>query len=320
MWKVLKSLGLPKKSLHVKWVHWKSIKQSNIDTNLVLGGFKDYYSELPGKILKKLPKPPNKLTFNAVVQHYKGIIQSDSFNLGTVSENIILTILKNTNVSETAGLDRFSYHLNLSITSGKFLDSYKIVKLKPIYKKGSLTEASNYRPISLLPLISKVIEKVIHDQASAFLTSGNLLYSYRSGFCKNHSSDYCLSFLNDKILKAFYQSLMTDMILIYLETAFEKIDRDIQLQKFYALGFSKHSVNWFRSYLINRTTLVNWVTHFLNLHACPVVYRKHLFLAVYSFSYVLMICHKLSNVIFFFTLTVHALSVNKMILMKLENI
>ena len=270
--------------------------------------------------MKKLPKPPNKLTFNAVVQHYKGIIQSDSFNLGTVSENIILTILKNTNVSETAGLDRFSYHLNLSITSGKFLDSYKIVKLKPIYKKGSLTEASNYRPISLLPLISKVIEKVIHDQASAFLTSGNLLYSYRSGFCKNHSSDYCLSFLNDKILKAFYQSLMTDMILIYLETAFEKIDRDIQLQKLYALGFSKHSVNWFRSYLINRTTLVNWVTHFLNLHACPVVYRKHLFLAVYSFSYVLMICHKLSNVIFFFTLTVHALSVNKMILMKLENI
>ena len=144
--------------------------------------------------MKKLPKPPNKLTFNAVVQHYKGIIQSDSFNLGTVSENIILTILKNTNVSETAGLDRFSYHLNLSITSGKFLDSYKIVKLKPIYKKGSLTEASNYRPISLLPLISKVIEKVIHDQTSAFLNSRHFLYNYQSGFRKNHSTDFCLLF------------------------------------------------------------------------------------------------------------------------------
>ena len=90
---------------------------------------------------------------------------------------------------------------NLSITSGKFPDSCKIAKLKPIYKKGSLTEASNYRPISLLPLISKVIEKVIHDQTRAFLNSRNLLYNYQSDFRKNHSTDYCLSFLNDKILK-----------------------------------------------------------------------------------------------------------------------
>ena len=92
---------------------------------------------------------------------------------------------------------------NLSITSGKFPDSYKIAKLKPIYKKGSLIEASNYRPISLLLLISKVIEKVIHDQSDTFLNSRNLLYNYRSGFRKNHSTEYCPSFLNDKILKGF---------------------------------------------------------------------------------------------------------------------
>ena len=167
------------------------------DTNLVLGGFKDYYSNLAGKLLKKLPKPPNKFTLNAVFQHYKGIIQSDSFNLATVSESTILTISKNNKVSKTASLGNLSGRFlkdggkvlakpitelcNLSITSGKFPDSCKIAKLKPIYKKGSLTEASNYRPISLLPLISKVIEKVIHDQTSAFLNSRNLLYNYQSG-------------------------------------------------------------------------------------------------------------------------------------------
>ena len=115
--------------------------------------------------------------------------------------------------------------------SGKFLDSCKIVKLKSIHKKGSLTEASNYRSISLLPLISKVIKKVIHDQTSAFLNFRNLLYNYQSGFRKNHSTDYCLSF--------------------------DTIDHDILLQKLYAIGFSKHSINWFRSYLINRTFLIN---------------------------------------------------------------
>ena len=78
------------------------------DTNLVLGGFKDYYSNLAGKLLKKLPKPPNKFALNTVFQHYKGIIRTDSFNLATVSENTILNILKNTNVSKAASLDSLS--------------------------------------------------------------------------------------------------------------------------------------------------------------------------------------------------------------------
>ena len=196
---------------------------------------------------------------NTVFKHYKGIIQTDSFNLPTVSESTILNILKNTNVSKAAGSDNLSGCFlkdgaevlakpitdlcNLSITSGKIPDSRKIAKLKPIYKKGSLTEASNYRPISLLPLISKVIEKVIHDQTSTFLNSRNLLYNYQSGFRKNHSTDYCLSFLADKILKGFGKGLTTGMILIDLQKAFDTIDHDILLQKLYAIGFSKHSIN-----------------------------------------------------------------------------
>ena len=195
------------------------------------------------------------------------------FNLATVSENTILTVLKNTKVSRAAGLDNFSGRFlkdgakvlakpitelcNLSITSEKFSDSCKIAKLKPIYKKSSLTEASNYKPISLLPLIPKVIKKVIHNQTSAILNSRNLLYNYQSGFHKNQSSDFWLSFLNDKILKRFDQGLKTGMILIDLQKAFDTIDHGILLQKFYAIGFSKNSVNWFQSYLINRTFLVN---------------------------------------------------------------
>ena len=273
LWKALKSLGLPNKTSSCEVSALKVNKTVQHDTNLVLGGFKDYYSNLAGNLLKKLPKPPNKFTLNSVFQHYKGITQSDSFNLATVSENTILTILKNTEVSKAAGLGNLSGRFlkdgakilakpitdicNLSITSGKFPGSCKLAKLKPIYKKGSLTEASNYRPISLLPLISKVIEKVIHDQTSAFLNSRNLLYNYQSGFRKKHSTDFCLSFLNDKILKGFDQGLITGMILINLQKVFDTIDHDILLQKLYAIGFSKHSVNWFRSNLTNRTFLVN---------------------------------------------------------------
>ena len=109
----------------------------------------------------------------------------------------------------------------------------------------------------MLPLISKVIEKVIHDQTSAFLNSRNLLYNYQSGFRKKHSIDFCLSFLNDKILKGFDLGSITGMILIDLQKAFDTIDHDILPQNLYAIGFSKHLVNWFRSYLTNRTFLVS---------------------------------------------------------------
>ena len=134
---------------------------------------------------------------------------------------------------------------------------------------GSLTEASNYRPITLLLLISKVIEKVIHDQTSTFLNSSNLLNNYQPDFSTNHCTD-CLPFLNDKIHKGFDQGLKTGMILIDLQKAFDPVDYGILLQKLHAIGFSKHSVNWIRSCLINRTFLVNLGMHFLNAHMCPV--------------------------------------------------
>ena len=100
-------------------------------------------------------------------------ISSDYFLLVSSSENSILTILKATQVSKTAGIDNLSGRFlkdeakvlsrpisdlcNLSITSEKFPDPCKVAKLKPLYKKNSVTEPCNYRPISLLPLISKVI-------------------------------------------------------------------------------------------------------------------------------------------------------------------
>ena len=71
----------------------------------------------------------------------------------------------------------------------------------------------------------------------------NLLYYYQSGFGKNHSTDFCLSFLNDKILKGFDQGMISGMILIDLQKAFDTIHHNILLQKWYAIGFSKHSVN-----------------------------------------------------------------------------
>ena len=182
-------------------------------------------------------------------------------------------VLRSTNFRKAAGIDdrsgRFlkdgsrvlskpiSELCNLSIKLGSFPDSCKIAKLKPLFKKGSKTNPSNYRPISLLPLISKIIEKLIHEQTSSFLSNNELLYNYQSGFQKNHSTDSCLTFLHDKILKGFDKGLMTGMILVDLQKAFDTIDHDILLKKLSAIGFSNHTIGWFKSYLSNQLFRVN---------------------------------------------------------------
>ena len=182
-------------------------------------------------------------------------------------------ILKSLDVTKSAGIDNImaiflkdgaeflaspiAQLCNLSISTCIFPDNCKFAKLLPLYKKGSKTNPKNYRPISLLPLISKIIEKVIHDQTQSFLDKNNILYSFQSGFRKKYSTDSCLSFLNDKISKGFDSGLYTGLILIDLQKAFDTIDHGILLEKMSAVGFSTKVINWFGSYLSNRKFKVN---------------------------------------------------------------
>ena len=118
-------------------------------------------------------------------------------------------------------------------------------------------DSSNCRPVSLLPLISQIFEKIVHDQMIDYLAQYNILYKYQSGFRTKHSTDLCLSYLNDKILKGFDNGLFTGMILIDLQKAFDTIDHNILLEKLKAVGFCDDTVNWLHSYLTDRTFLVS---------------------------------------------------------------
>ena len=151
------------------------------------------------------------------------------------------------------------------MTLASFPDACKIAKVKPLFKKGSKTDPSNCRPISLLPLLSKVFERVALDQTVEFLSLRKVLYDYQSGFRKSHSTDACLSFLNDKILKGFDYGLVTGMILIDLQKAFDTINHDILLKKLSIIGFSDHTVKWFQSDLSNRKFTVNLENSFFEV-------------------------------------------------------
>ena len=133
----------------------------------------------------------------------------------------------------------------------------KVSKLKRLYKKGTKTDPENFRTISLLLIASKIKEKVIHNQTMNYLTESNILYRYQSGFRKNHSTNAFLSYLMEKILRCFIPGLLTGMILIDLQKAFDTINDDILLTKMSGLRFSDRSINWFKWYLSNRSFRVN---------------------------------------------------------------
>ena len=150
------------------------------DGNSVLESLKNYYSTYAENLVKILPKALNKCSVNTVIKYYEHMIQGYHFNWTSISKNLIGTILGATQASKVAGLDSLPGLLskgwskflakpicglcNLSVKSEKFPDLCKAAKLNPLYKGGFLTQLYNCKPISLLPLISKVIEKGIHDQ------------------------------------------------------------------------------------------------------------------------------------------------------------
>ena len=161
--------------------------------------------------------------------------------------------LKNCDINKAAGIDDLSGRFlkdgadiltipiiqlcNLSIKFSHFPKDCKVAKLKPLYKKGTKTDPKNFRPISLLPIVSKIIEKVIHNQTMNYLTENSILYRHQSGFPKNYSTDTSLTYLTDKILTGFDSGLLTGMILIDLQKASDTINHDILLKKCLLLDF-----------------------------------------------------------------------------------
>ena len=194
--------------------------------------FKDFFSNLAKSFLDKLPDPSNKYNLESVFLYYSNFAIPESFHIKSTSEEKVLKIMENIEISKASGIDKLpgrflkdsakilskpiSEIFNLSIFHGISLNA---CKTKPIFKKGKKVDPSKYRPILLLPLISKIIEKVVHNQTNEFLSANKISYNYQSGFITNHSTNLCLSFLTDKILKGFDEGLLTGMILIDLQKA-----------------------------------------------------------------------------------------------------
>ncbi len=140
---------------------------------------------------------------------------------------------------------------NVSFSSAKFPACWKKAVVVPVPKSGEPTEPSNNRPISLLPLISKIVERLCYDQLYPYLEQ--FLSKAQSGFRKNRSTETALIKLVDGLLDRLDRGEVSVMVLCDLAKAFDSLEPEILLAKLARYGVSAEGVSWFRSYLTGRT-------------------------------------------------------------------
>ena len=187
----------------------------------------------------------------------------DGFSCGL--DNIPMHIVKNVIM---AIADPLSHICNLAITSGLFPDNMKLAKVCPVYKSDNKMEFSNYRPISILPTFSKILEKIIYSRLINFINKHNILSSSQYGFRKNHSTYMAILALHDKISEAIDKNECCIGIFIDLSKAFDTINHEILLKKLEFYGVRGLSNTLLKSYLTNRKQYVSYANFNSSLMRC----------------------------------------------------
>ena len=193
-----------------------------------------------------------------------------SFKLLTVAdiEQIINSIKSDVAGSDSISLRMLSYCLpsmlsqlchiiNCCLERGYFPKSWKEAKIRPIPKNTKPVAYSDLRPISLLPIFSKILEKAIHFQVYKYLTDNNILPECQSGFRRNHSTTAALLNVVDDISKAVDDRKVAALVLLDFSKAFDTVNHYLLISKLKYIGFDQTSIKFFTNYLTNRTQRVD---------------------------------------------------------------
>ena len=198
----------------------------------------------------------------------------NNFFIRATSKQEIITTINNLDCNKAVGphsipnnilhlikdiiADPLSKLTNHSFENGIYFQSLKSSKAIPFYKeKGSTQDCSNYRPISLLSNINKIIEKIMYERLYDFLCIHNCIYENQFGFRSKHSTTHALIGLTEHIREALDNNSISCGVFIDLQKAFDTVDHEILLKKLEHYGIHGTANDWFKSYLTNRKQFVS---------------------------------------------------------------
>lgn len=267
-WQILNEVTNRKKSRNNFPSMFSCDNQDFSDPTAIANRFCEYFTNIGFNLAKEIPNSSrtacsylngnflNSLFLNSVSK--EEIVEIvNSFRSGAAPgyDNIPIKIVKNS-------IDLISEPLcellNSSIISGIVPDQMKIARIVPIFKTGDNFLFSNYRPVSVLPVFSKVMEKVVYNRLLKYINDNNILFKNQYGFRKNYSTSHALINLYDKISSGIDANKHNIGIFLDLSKAFDTVDHEILISKLEHYGIRGVVLEWFRSYLSHRLQYVEY--------------------------------------------------------------
>ena len=217
---------------------------SQIDQNNVIADYKQYLTSPTRETLKF-----ECITKDYTIKAIDNLENKNSSGHDGISNTLLKTIKNDISQSLTI-------IINQMLTTGIFPDAFKLSKVIPLFKKSDSSLLVNYRPISLLPTISKVFERVIHDQMYEYFNQFNLLAEQQYGFRKQHSTEYATIKLIDHVGKEMEAGKTPTSVYIDLSKAFDTLTFEVLLYKLKYYGVTDTAFDLLKSYLTNRKQYV----------------------------------------------------------------
>ena len=193
---------------------------------------------------------------------------TDVFPAIEISRTEVLETIRTLQLNKATGPDGISHRLilgaahsickplsilfNLSLRKSQFPSSWKEANVVPLFKKGEHKLPSNYRPISLLSSIGKLMERIVFKHMYNFLHERKLINKYQSGFQPGHSTVFQLTEIYDRISKSLDERKYTCMVFCDISKAFDRVWHKGLLLKLTSYGFKNNFLKWLESYLTNR--------------------------------------------------------------------
>ena len=234
------------------------------DPESITDTFCDFFSTIGEKYASQLSPMPNEM--NTYLKQMNN--NNKTLYLSPCTDTEIHYLIKNLPHKTSSGHDNISNVLlkklstsiihplcilfNKSMEEGKFPETMKNADVVPLYKSGDQYESTNYRPISLLLTMSKLLEKVMYKRTYNFLEMTNQLYSSQYDFRTGHSCEHAVSELLAEIIKSKEEGLYTAAMFLDLSKAFDTLEHEVLLKKLEKYGIRGVAHKWYRDYLSNR--------------------------------------------------------------------
>ena len=235
------------------------------DQKQIASLFNDHYINVGKRVAAKIkPSDVDPLKYVKRVEN--------EMLLGRISESEICSITDKLQSKYSCGVDEISnvflkrivhsiklplyYVMNQSLVSGKFPEKMKVAKVHSLPKGGDTLIKDNYRPISLLPVMSKILERYVYLRLVSHMDVNQVTYARQFGFRKGHSTSDAFAVTVGDILSSFSDNLHVLAVFIDLRKAFDTVKHSIILRKLECIGVRGIALDWFRSYLSQRKQIV----------------------------------------------------------------